>query len=477
MTALALALLSSCGGRAPAADRPDLRIAIEVVPAPDGLLPPARTEAPASAGPRPVDPAPERVRVPIDGAPGRGASEPLVTIVEFADFQCPFCKRVQETLRALLDAHPDDVRVVFRHRPLPFHARAFAAAEAAEEARAQAGDDGFFRLHDRLFESAPRLEVEDLRSAAAATGLDAGPLERALRDGGHRARVEADDALAGRVGTRGTPTFFVNGRLLRGAQPLERFEEVVAEEIDFGRRLVEAGVARHDLYAALMEGARDAPSPEAPAAATQAAPEPDVVQAVPILHSPVRGPPDALVTIVEFADFQCPFSARAAPTMRELLARFPTDVRLVFKHQPLPFHPRALPAAEAAVEAFAQGGPDRFWAMHDRLFEGQRDLGQGALERHARALRLRLGPLRRALAAGTHRPLVEADRRLAESVGASGTPTFLVNGRRLSGALPLDDFVQAALRERQAASARVARGTPRIRVYEEIVREAEAATR
>jgi protein-disulfide isomerase len=141
----------------------------------------------------------------------------------------------------------------------------------------------------------------------------------------------------------------------------------------------------------------------------------------------------------------------------------------------LPFHSEAMSAAELSIEAFEEGGPAKFWAMHDRLFDGQEDLGRPSLERAAQALGLRMARVRRALDAHLHRARVDVDLALARDLDTAGTPTFFVNGRKIRGAVPPDVLGRLVESERTAALARVARGTPRRELYEEIIREASTA--
>ena len=102
-------------------------------------------------------------KVPVSGSPVRGNVAAPVTIVEFSDFQCPFCKRAEVTIDKVRDTYGDKVRIVWKHDPLPFHPRAEPAAELALEARAKGGDAAFYRAHDKLFDSSPKLEDDDLQ--------------------------------------------------------------------------------------------------------------------------------------------------------------------------------------------------------------------------------------------------------------------------------------------------------------------------
>lgn len=432
------------------------------------------TLAPAVA--RAQTPPEPRLRATVDGAPGRGATEPLVTIVEFSDFQCPFCSRVSEPLARLLEAHPDDVRIVFRHNPLPFHPAARPAAALAVEAQEQLGDAGFWLAHDRLFQNQRALERSDLERYARELGLDGEGVRRALDENKHQARLDADMRLARDLGATGTPTFFVNGRKLVGARPFEDFEAAVQRELGEARALLRRGVRRADLYARLM---RDALATAPPAAAQPSSPSapapPQGAVRVPVGASPQQGPADALVTVVVFSDFQCPFCSRLRPTLLALRERYGADLRLVWKNNPLPFHTNAMPAAEAAAEAFAQGGADKFWQMHDLLMQNQQALARDDLLGYAGQLGLDVRRFTRALDQHTHQASIQADMNLATELGARGTPASFVNGRNLRGAQPLEAFTALVDTELAAARERVRRGTPRARIYETLPVTAVAA--
>src|SRR5947207_529826 len=159
---------------------------------------------PAPPAPRPA--AFELYKVPLGDSPARGGSAPRVTVVVFSEFQCPFCARVTPTLEQLLESYGGDVRLVFKHRPLPFHDRAMPAALAAEAAREQGK---FWEMHDKLFANQRALGAAELESYAGEVGLDVARWKAALAGPGARARVEADAALADQLGVNGTPSFFI----------------------------------------------------------------------------------------------------------------------------------------------------------------------------------------------------------------------------------------------------------------------------
>ena len=156
------------------------------------------------------------------------------------------CEKIRET-------YGDKVRIVWKHEPLPFHPRAEPAAELALEARAQKGDKGFWDAHDKLFESQPKLEDADLEKVAAELGLDVAKVKAAIKDKKHKKEIDADMELGDDVQASGTPHFFVNGRRLVGAQPFEKFQKIIDEEVEkFDDQ--KGKVAAKDYYAIAHEG-------------------------------------------------------------------------------------------------------------------------------------------------------------------------------------------------------------------------------
>ncbi len=159
---------------------------------------------------------------------------------------------------------------------------------------------------------------------------------------------------------------------------------------------------------------------------------------------PGKGPTTARVTIVEFADFQCPYCAKAARIVEKVAKEYPVDVRLVFRHFPLGNHPLAPRAAEASACADEQG---KFWDYHDHLFAHPRELEETALKAHAVTLGLDVKPFVECLESGRMKATVDRDRKLGEGLGISGTPAFFINGVQLSGAQPEEAFRKVIDRE------------------------------
>ena len=181
-----------------------------------------------------------------------------------------------------------------------------------------------------------------------------------------------------------------------------------------------------------------------------AGPDADRAYNLPAGKSPVKGPADAPITIVEFSDYQCPFCARSEPLVKEALAAYPKQARLVYKHLPLTaIHPQALPAALAAAAAQKQG---KFWEMHEKLFANQRALAPEQIREYARELGLDLARFEADMQSEEVKAMVQEDMQLAQRVGVRGTPTIFVNGKLLQNR-SLDGFrqiIDPALKEAAA---------------------------
>lgn len=171
---------------------------------------------------------PHRVAVELGDAPVRGNPSAPVTIIEFSDFQCPFCARARPTVAKIRETYGDKVRWSFRHFPMGVHPLAHKAGEAV----ACAGEQGrFWEMYDTLWAAPGKLGSPDLKAAAAGLGLDRPRFDACLDSGRQAARVEGDQAKGSAWGVAGTPAFFINGRPLIGAQPFESFQQVIDDEL------------------------------------------------------------------------------------------------------------------------------------------------------------------------------------------------------------------------------------------------------
>ncbi|MCP4201058.1 MAG: thioredoxin domain-containing protein [bacterium] len=191
-------------------------------------------QAPAQAAPaaQPARRGPDPNRVyPIktSGSPVKGPSSAPITIAEFSDFQCPFCSRVNPTLERIQEVYGGNVRVVWKHFPLPsLHPAAPAAHVASEAAHKQ---NKFWEYHDKLFADQKNVKYDQLVQHARDLGLDVAKFEQDFKDLSNKKTVDEDTAEARSMQLTGTPAFFVNGRYLRGAQPFSGFAKLINEEL------------------------------------------------------------------------------------------------------------------------------------------------------------------------------------------------------------------------------------------------------
>jgi protein-disulfide isomerase len=170
---------------------------------------------------------PPKVQVAAVG-PTKGPSDAPITIVEFSDYECPFCVRAEPTVKDLLAKYPGKIKLVYRDYPLPMHPKAPKAAEAAH----CAGDQGkYWEMHDKLFTPGAKLELADLKAHAREVGVDGAKFDRCLDSGEKAKDVEANKKAGDEAGVSGTPAFFINGRPIAGAQPLEAFTAIVDQEL------------------------------------------------------------------------------------------------------------------------------------------------------------------------------------------------------------------------------------------------------
>jgi protein-disulfide isomerase len=428
-----------------------------------GAAAPSRPTAAAPAVPGDI------FKVAVGNGAAKGGKQPKVTIVEFSEFQCPFCSRAQPTLQQIQDTYKDDVQIVFKHLPLPMHNNAELAAVASEAAHEQGK---FWQMHDKMFANQQALDRPSLEKYAQEIGLDLGRFKAALDSGKFKAKLDGDKAQATQFGVTGTPTFFLNGRKMVGASPFPEFKTVIDQEIAKADEKLKAGVARKDLYAALTkDGLEKVAAPAAPPA-RPGQPAPDQVMKAEIAGAPSKGAKDALVTIVVFSDFQCPFCSRVEPTLDRIMEENKGKVKVVWRDFPLDFHQDAIPAAIAARVAGESG---KFWDMHKKLFENQRQLDRASLEKYAGELGLNVAKLKSALDTKKYEDAIKADMAMGTKIGVRGTPASFVNGTFLSGAQPYEAFKARVDAEMAKAEAMVKSGVPRAKLYAEIMKKAGAA--
>lgn len=164
----------------------------------------------------------------------RGAAGAAVTVLEYGDFECPYCRGAFRDVRLLVDEHPADLRFVFRNFPIPqLHPHAEQAAQAAEAAGAQAR---FWEMHDLLLQPYSHLDEDSLVTYAEVIGLDIARFRREVTDRRYAAKIERDIAEGVRNGVNSTPKFYVNGTRVEGKVPLEHLVELVNQALGAARR-------------------------------------------------------------------------------------------------------------------------------------------------------------------------------------------------------------------------------------------------
>lgn len=399
------------------------------------------------------------------GAPTEGPADAPITVVVWSDYACGYCNRVQGTLGKLDHLYPQQIRWV--HRTLPLDEDYTLAAEAAIAAAAQ----GRFRpMHERLFALRGRVTRQEAELVARQLGLDMIRFRADLDVGAHRDVVTQDTNAAVALGITGTPTFFINGRPVHGNQSLRVFTDVVDQEL--ARAQATKAKQPDDLYEALVaNGKAAADTPGAEHEETQL--DPNVAYRVGIgLPGHQQGPEDALITIVEWSDFECPFCARNAPVIAHVMKKYSGKVRHVFRHYPMIMHRNAQIAAEAAVAAAAQG---KFWQFHAQIFEHFGNATRADLDGYAQASGLDMEKFRAALNDRRYRNVVLAEAAAAEALGVEGTPTLFINGQPVVGSRTKEELERIIDAHLSNVNAVIAKGLPKKELYPMLMSMAQGA--
>jgi protein-disulfide isomerase len=192
---------------------------------------PAAAPAKAAAPTGRPDPS-KHYKINTAGSPGKGGPESAkVTVVEFSDFQCPFCSRVTPTLNQIEETYGKDVRIVFKHLPLRMHKKAPAAHAAAEAAHRQGK---FWEMHDKIFANQREMSEAKYVEYATELGLDVEKFKKDVASADVKKKVDSDAKEAASLGVTGTPGFFINGLFLSGARPFDSFKTVIDKELKAG---------------------------------------------------------------------------------------------------------------------------------------------------------------------------------------------------------------------------------------------------
>ena len=374
-----------------------------------------------------------------DGHPFRGDPYAPIVIIEFSDYECPFCARFfQETMGSLESSRIEngDALLVFYDFPLTtIHPYAVAGAHAARCAGEQ-GADKYWLMHDALFANQGQWTgnsyMSRFNSYATSIGLD-GEQFRSCMDAQSYMQVLQEDLNYGRSrGITGTPAFYVNEQFISGAQPVSAFEQVISQILS-GNEIVQ--VESEPTVASVTADATPLPPPTPVVVGYEDG-------------AGVMGEAGAPVTIVEFTDYGCPFCSRhSLETMPAVIETMVAAgrVRYVLKDLPLDsLHPEA---REAAYAARCAGEQDAYWEMHDAIFAQQGSwTGQGDefaltdLVRIAGELGLDTVLMQSCLDSGRYEEAVATNVAEAEALGIGSTPYFLVDGYPISGAQAIQVF-------------------------------------
>jgi protein-disulfide isomerase len=335
--------------------------------------------------------------ITVEDSQVSGAKDAPITIVEFSDFQCPYCAQETPILRALVEEYPGQIRWVFKHFPLD---TIHPASPLAHRAAVAAGQQGkFWEMHDLLFANQKNAGRDALLRAALELGLDLTRFKNDLDDDRFQAVIDRDRGEGIRVGVGGTPSFLINGELVVGIKPKSAFEAVLKDQFHLLPRIADSKGA--------AGGARIAAGP--------------------------HGEPNEPLTLVWFSDLESPLTPPAYALVHKAMDLYPGKIRLVFKNAPLTFHGEALLAHEALLAAGAQG---KFWPMHDLLLANQHALDREDFVRYASQIGLDGKKLQADLDGKTYEAAVKADLEEARVRDVRGTPTFFINGTRVDGLLP-----------------------------------------
>lgn len=427
----------------------------------------------------------------IGNSPTLGPDNAPITIIEFSDLQCPYCEKGRRSIEGVVAKYGDQVRVVWKNRPLDdwkntpleeqMHPNAAPAAIALVAAGLQ-GNVVFWAAEETMFDNfsqyagrgASLMKPEDFEPILAQVqGLDLKRWREDLKRPEVIARLDQDMELAEFVDASSTPTFFINGRKVEGAYPVEALSQIIDAEMVAVKELLAQGASPSSVYATRVEKNLITRDTRFKVAAT----------------GPTRGPEDAKVTIVAFSEFQCPACQSGDEVMRQIATRFPQDVRIVYRNFPLDFHKDAPLAAEAALAAAAQG---KYLEYHDRLFAGQyaidpetqqmiinpdtkrpvSGLTREYLEQYAREAGLDMAKFTAALDARTYKDVVTRDMQDGLLANVNATPTYFINGKPVRGVPPpevLEMFVQDEIK---SADALLASGVKKSELYQQMMKDA-----
>ncbi|MDQ7048576.1 MAG: DsbA family protein [Enterobacterales bacterium] len=177
-----------------------------------------------------LEPQKPKIKISVGDSPIRGNKQAPITLVEFSDFQCPYCAKAEKTVNKLLKKYPKQLRLVYKNFPLSFHKQAFVAAEAGLCAKQQSVEK-FWLMHDKMFANPKRLQKESLKKMAIGIGLNGVKFNQCLDSHKMQSIVQQEMQQAQTYGVNSTPVFFINGVRIVGNQPMESFKKIIQREL------------------------------------------------------------------------------------------------------------------------------------------------------------------------------------------------------------------------------------------------------
>lgn len=405
-------------------------------------------------------PAEEIYNVPVVTSIYRGPEDAPVTIINFSDFQCPFSKRSVDLMESVMKRYNGKVRYVFKHYPLSFHKFAKPASMAAAAAQNQGK---FWEYYAKLYSDVKNVNEDTIVAYAKDLKLDMDKFNADRTSAETAKKIQEDISLGAQFGVRGTPTLFINGIRIVGANSA-KIEDTIIKQIVIGEQLKAKG-AKNPYLEIVKNGQTKfiPPKRETPAVSQD-------IYNVPVpAAAPVWGAEDALVTIVLFDDFECPFCSRLYATYEQLKKDYDGKIRIAFVNLPLGFHKKA---REAAIVASAAKNQGKFWEMYSFLFTRQKEWAHSQdlkawLESVNKDLPADWEQLQKDMKGKTAAAVVDADVEFAGKLGLRGTPASFINGRFISGALPIDAFKKVIDEEIKKAEARGLKGDA---LYNDIIK-------
>lgn len=377
--------------------------------------------------------------------PGWGSADALATVSVFGDLDCLHTRRALRTLLRLTASLGSRLRFAYYHAPLGMRGNGRAAALALNRIALGYGSEASYRFLVEAARSVAPAQPEELARWLSAAAL---PAVQGITEGSAQKAVQQDERLAAALDVRMTPTLFVNGLRIEGAPRELTLKHRINEEFRSTRWLRGQGISVEQSY--LRRVKKNLIHLEADAADRSC---------VPLDGAPLEGPAAALLTIVEFSDFECTHCRTLWPSLGAILQRHQGNIRRSWRSFTTVAGRRSRRLALFAFAARASAGDVGFWALHDALLESDADLEDPQLL----SLAGKLGFDGELLLAAVHDPRrlqeLELDQGIAQELGLSGTPTLFVNGRKLSGAVPLSVLSQVMDQELDAARRLVHEGT------------------